>query len=440
MSADKLLKSTKESQYLKRIERNIILQTEKKYFYIPIGIFNLIFEFINEWRKFLKEPLENDPPKEIDIQSFFCKHNLLSFDINIDKGLVKKSFKPILESDWDLLAGEYHVLGNPVGFIHIEGLRLPDVETCEFCRMESLMNYENATITISRKAAIVISNDSKEYSIDEVQGHRRRRDGTLEFKIKWTGYAETTWEPETNIMAQSRLDYILNHYDNSFEEAIKTARLELEDSESVSSLIVEGVQCLNTGQGIVVDISDSDDIYSGKTSKSKKRSSPDTLVHDNEFESTTPVRKSNRKVTSRVEAEEGRYKSGGEVQSFTRSGGRSVKNIFANVTPTTTVKDIGIEILHQLFIPPLYQKLIFDNKILDDPTSTMRDLSIFNGAVLTLEVFDESTGAFDCSSLPPSKEIGFVGTNLVGSSSSKTIFKSNDDNLIDLKSIFRFNI
>ena len=37
------------------------------------------------------------------------------------------------------------------------------------------------------------------YVVDEILSHRKDPHGSLEFRVKWYGYNETTWEPRCNI-------------------------------------------------------------------------------------------------------------------------------------------------------------------------------------------------------------------------------------------------
>ena len=51
-----------------------------------------------------------------------------------------------------------------------------------------------------------IVDNHPEWEVENILKHRRTRNNTLEFQVKWKGYpiTESTWEPEDNLLEHSK--------------------------------------------------------------------------------------------------------------------------------------------------------------------------------------------------------------------------------------------
>lgn len=315
------------------------------------------------------------------------------------------SKKVITEADWCFLTHHYELKGSPICFCKVEGLRIPEIYTCNPCRMKRLMDYENCKITISRKVYAKASED--DYEVEAIEAHRKKDNGIFEFLIKWTGYNERTWEPMGNILVTSLIPYMQN-YPNEFANELECLRAEISEelhataTESTKHPTLDPLSNKRKRKGKSRD----DDNYVEPLLSRKAKRVQETELHDDTPEVRTKSTRSRRRDRA--------------------------TNISIEISPNTTVKEIGLEILNRMYIPPLYQKLTFNDVVLDNENATMKDLSIFSGAVIDLDVFDGSTKSFDVHNPNHEsiKEIGFAGTNLTGNF-SQDIIKSSDEVHVD---------
>ena len=76
---------------------------------------------------------------------------------------------------------------------------------CKFATREDINSEE-----LKKLAAL----DEEEYMVETVLGHRGASINDIEFKLKWSGYEETTWEPWVNVEGCIKLDeYLKDHAD-----------------------------------------------------------------------------------------------------------------------------------------------------------------------------------------------------------------------------------
>jgi hypothetical protein len=64
------------------------------------------------------------------------------------------------------------------------------------------------------------------------------------------------------------------------------------------------------------------------------------------------------------------------------------------IKPTTTVRSLKLELMDRFQAPPLYQKILYQNRELEDD-ATMRGIGIMEGDELQLEIFDQEGKEFE---------------------------------------------
>ena len=79
------------------------------------------------------------------------------------------------------------------------------------------------------------SQESNEYEIERILGHRRKKDGKCVYLVKWKGYSyeESTWEPAAHFKSQTLQAY---HRARKVERAEQSDSSSDDDDESTTAL------------------------------------------------------------------------------------------------------------------------------------------------------------------------------------------------------------
>jgi Chromo (CHRromatin Organisation MOdifier) domain/Ubiquitin family len=424
--------------------------------------------------------LQNDIPSCIDNSFLFCPHGNIIYDLEKDSKQWNELAEPIMPEDWEYLTSAYELRGDSAEFVKSkvdeETVVTSRPNVCDECRIERLMDYKEATIIITKRAdaslttsASLLDNvdvPTESFEVDKIVGHRKE-DGVMKFKVRWKRFTESddTWEPHASFDDEASILNYMKEYPLEFKKQLasindgklkESVKHQEEDDEVMAmedDIVEVKVVKRSTARSpkeiieigcdpMEIDIPSEPAVVTVR-SRRKAKAANDPMQLDLPIESAAVGVRSKRKPKAEVvggndadyaeqDKAKKRRKKGAETTSKSieavasspnskpRRKGRTY-NYPIVITPETTVKDLSLKVYESCFIPPLYQKLIFNEKPLDDPSATMKELQIYEGVTVHLEVFDESTGRFDFSSeyqinsgLPPSKELGFSNTNLLG--------------------------
>lgn len=403
-----------------------MLLTEN-YYLLPKRITRYNLVFLDEWLAFVNDPIQEKMPLNINTQKYMCIHNRLLYDINLDN-LKDVEFTPIDETEWEYLKCHYQVDGPPLSFRKVKVsdntlMLLSDIGTCEPCRIDRLMDYDLATINITKRVGAVapVVQESTEtcYEVDEIVDHRF--EDAIKFRVRWKGFGahEDSWEPLSCFDQSECIDDYSKKVGISFREQLDTATLvdqneaetdvemdadflpdrkrsessKAKPSAKKQKIIIDLEEELKAASSVSVemDVDFVPELNQNSIPKTRSSAKKQTIIIDLEKESET--------ASSTSPSKSERCRTGTQELITPKSKARTKRErtttIQMEITPLTTVKEVGLEILKKYSIPPLYQKLFYNKTVLIDLGMTMRDLKIYDGGTIHLEVFDESTGRFD---------------------------------------------
>ena len=74
--------------------------------------------------------------------------------------------------------------------------------------MTRLDEIHNVLITVLMRARTyyTICTEDEQFTMEKITGQRTTASGAVQYKIKWLGFSEQTWEPESNILDRSVID------------------------------------------------------------------------------------------------------------------------------------------------------------------------------------------------------------------------------------------
>lgn len=113
--------------------------------------------------------------------------------------------------------------------------------------------------------------------------------------------------------------------------------------------------------------------------------------------------------------------SGGRSSKRSRGSLSAAKRVAVevNITPSTSVRDLMVNLITKFHVPPLYQKLYRNEIELTDGDLKMEELGIFPGEELEIELFEQDDKAFEGIEVlmvddtdHMDIEVGFAGTGL----------------------------
>ena len=91
-------------------------------------------------------------------------------------------------------------------------LSIPDKETKTY-NVDRLQRYVPSPFDVGRPYYPIPENVQEEYHIEQILEHRIDLEGRYQYRIKWLGYDEITWEPRRNLLHRGTPIPILEKYE-----------------------------------------------------------------------------------------------------------------------------------------------------------------------------------------------------------------------------------
>lgn len=79
------------------------------------------------------------------------------------------------------------------------------------------------SVHISKLKPCLSEDEEEAYEYEAILGHRMN-EGSLEYQVKWKGYNDPTWEPETNFDDDGDLKDYWRQYNSKFDEDVEDSR------------------------------------------------------------------------------------------------------------------------------------------------------------------------------------------------------------------------
>jgi hypothetical protein len=371
--------ATEKGMFKRLLQRNRRIYANKAYRALPI-------EFYNAWVAYVSAPLTQPKPKEIDLSLLYCTHGLLRYDVSTDN-IKEQYWTYALDTEWDYLALVYPVIGTPLEVQKskndLKYELFTDIPVCDACRLERLLEYTEATITVEKHGDIADmtetrSNPDDAYVVSAIVGHRTDAFGQPEYRVRWDGYGsdEDTWEPPSSFSDASLI--------KTYHKKVGPKKRDRQQIVNVDEYAPPSKPDKPDKQ-LVIDI----DAVAIVEPEQKRESTTPELV---DLVSIPQTRKRTR--VSMAESPPDSPKSGSRSK---RQRSSVVEQV---ITPELTVHELMLKVfpltqLNETFgIPPLYQRLVYNDRELA-PEETMKQAGIYHGQVLKMMVFDQSACKFD---------------------------------------------
>lgn len=83
-----------------------------------------------------------------------------------------------------------------------------------------IVRWKGADRKIHKESIKIVEDtvDTGDYEVEAITGVRRRKGKTLEFRIKWKGYDEETWEAPKELTCVHLLTDFLEHYEGRYKK------------------------------------------------------------------------------------------------------------------------------------------------------------------------------------------------------------------------------
>jgi ubiquitin carboxyl-terminal hydrolase 48 len=141
---DELNRISIQSTELKRLLTGRLLNTSADLtgYLVPM-------EFVLNWRKYIKSPTTVVKPVLIDLSSFWCSHQQLTYDLKVEKD----AYFVVTTEEWAVLGMFYQVQGKEIPIETKDSWWTSSVPLCKDCRHLRRSNYTQGSIKVVKKTS-----------------------------------------------------------------------------------------------------------------------------------------------------------------------------------------------------------------------------------------------------------------------------------------------